>query len=97
MSEPTSQRVAFISLVASESKKGHVRVLVNDEIIMQIDVPTARKLVGMFQEAIEASITDEMIFKFFSETMKLDDMQCTMILADFRELRQGSKDIIFEQ
>ncbi len=61
----------------------------------QLDVPKAREVVGMFHAAIEAAVSDTVVFQFLTQKVGLDDARATMVLQDFRELRQGSRGTVY--
>ena len=65
------------------------------EIKTQWDIRKAREIRDMLSEAIEAAISDTIIFKFMHEKIGLDKDRAALTLVDFRELRQGSKDTVY--
>jgi uncharacterized protein YpmS len=83
------------SLLSNRDKKGKVNILKDGEIVFQFDVTKAKEVCQMLHEAIEAAISDEMIYQFFITKVKLDDARASSILLDFRELRQGSKETVY--
>lgn len=80
------------SILSQRTKRGMVELALNNEST-QMDLDKAREVVGMLQAAIEAAITDELIVGFFTARgLSIED--ATRLLADFRELRQGSRDVV---
>jgi len=49
----------------------------------------------MLQQAIEAAMTDQMLYQFLTERIKLKPEAAAAALVDFRELRQGSRDRVY--
>lgn len=62
------------------------------EIKTQWDIRKAREIHQMLGEAIEAAISDTMIFKFMRERVGLPEEKAVGVLADFREIRQGKRE-----
>lgn len=89
-----SGHITVSTLLSSSSKEGRVELTLNGEIT-QLDLPKAREVVGMLQGAIEAAASDQMIYTFLTERVGLDPDKAAMALADFREIRQGSKDVVY--
>jgi len=90
------------TILSNRTKKGMVNFkieeLVENEVVKTIvtqwDLTKARYIRDMLSSAIEAAVSDEMIYQFFIEKVKLDDARASQILLDFREIRQGSKGVI---
>jgi len=85
--------IAVSTLLSSRTKEGQVELAVNGELT-QMDLNKAREVVGMLQQAIEAAASDQMIYIFFTTRMGLDDETASRILVDFREIRQGSRNLV---
>jgi hypothetical protein len=49
----------------------------------------------MLSQAIEAAISDTLIFQFLSQKLGLSEDAAGAALLEFRELRQGSKKSVF--
>lgn len=64
------------------------------QVKTQWDIRKAKEIRDMLSEAIEAAITDTIIFKFMHERVGLDKDKAALTLLDFREIRQGSKEIV---
>jgi hypothetical protein len=86
--------IEIASILSHRTKAGMVEFTLNGEKT-QMDLAKAREVVGMLQGAIEAAVSDELIYKFFITKVALDDGRATAILLDFRELRQGSRSTVF--
>jgi hypothetical protein len=63
--------------------------------LTQMDLDKAREVVAMLQGAIEAAISDELMFKFLTEKVGLDPEKASAALLDFREMRQGSRSTVY--
>jgi hypothetical protein len=81
------------TLLSARTKEGRVELAVNDEAT-QMDLAKAREVVGMLQEAIEAAVSDQLIYAFLTQKVGLSDGSASRALLDFRELRQGSREIV---
>lgn len=89
----TGDRIEVGSLLSAASKEGRVELVLNGEI-SQMDLPKAREVVGMLQGAIEAAATDQMLFAFLTTRIGLSADAAGRALLDFRELRQGSRQVV---
>lgn len=90
------ERWEVASLYGARTRKGLIELTINDRKI-QIDLPKAREIVGMMQGAIEAAISDELLFKFLTERIGLDMDAAARALLDFREMRQGTRGTVYPQ
>jgi hypothetical protein len=79
------------TLLSSRTKEGRVELALNGELT-QMDLDKAREVVAMLQSAIEAAISDGMLFKFLTERIGLEPDRAAAALLDFREMRQGSRE-----
>jgi hypothetical protein len=86
--------ITVSTLLSSRTKEGRVEFSLNGEIA-QMDLPKAREVVGMLQSAIEAAVSDELVFKFLTTKIHLSAEAASAALIDFRELRQGSREIVY--
>ena len=84
--------ITVSTLLSSRTKEGRVELALNGELT-QMDLPKAREIVGMLQCAIEAAISDELWYRFLTEKIGMEPERASMALLDFRELRQGTRDI----
>ena len=96
--------IELASILSNRTKEGMVELLlqnINDdgfpakEIKIQMDITKAKEVHRMLGEAIEAAVSDTIIYKFFREKVKFDEEKAVMVLLDFRELRQGSKKTVY--
>jgi len=85
--------VVVSSLLSSRTKEGRVELAVNGELT-QMSLDKAREIVGMLQGGIEAAVSDQLIYAFLTTKVGLDPERATAALLDFRELRQGSRDVV---
>lgn len=82
------------TLLSHRTKTGKVELALNSEST-QMDLDKAREVVGMLQSAIEAAISDELLFAFLTTKVGLSPEAAAAALLDFRELRQGSRATVF--
>ena len=80
-----------VSTLVNRQGQGKVDFQLNGEIT-QMDLDKAREIVGMLQTAIEAAVSDQLMVQFLRERIGLDQDKATAALADFREMRQGSRE-----
>ena len=85
--------IAVSTLLSSRTKEGQIELAVNGELT-QMDLNKAREVVGMLQQAIEAAASDQMLYTFMTERVGLDNERASRMLADFREIRQGSRNLV---
>lgn len=81
------------SLLSRSTKEGRVEFALNGEAT-QMSLEKAREVVGMLQEAIEAAVSDQMLYAFLTTKVNLSDETASRALLDFRELRQGSREVV---
>ena len=91
---PTNTDITVSTLLSSRTKEGRIDFTLNGELT-QMDLPKAREVVGMLQGAIEAAVSDELIYKFLIEKVGLEQDRASAALVDFREMRQGSREIVY--
>jgi len=91
---PASTDITVSTLLSSQTKEGRIDFSLNGELT-QMDLGKAREIVGMLQQAIEAAMTDQMLYQFLTERIKLKPEAAAAALVDFRELRQGSRDRVY--
>ena len=84
--------IAISTLLSSKTKLGKVELALNGELI-QMDLDKAREIVGMLQGAIEAAISDELVYRFLVQQCDFTDGTASAALMDFREMRQGTKGV----
>ena len=88
---PPGTEITVSSLLSSQTKEGRVELVLNGEIT-QMDLDKTREVAGMLQSAIEAAVSDMLIYKFLTERIGLESNSAAAALVDFREMRQGSRD-----
>lgn len=92
----TDTHIEIASILSQRTKQGMVELTLNGEKT-QMDLPKAREVVGMLSGAIEAAVSDELVFKFLTQKIGLSEASAAAALLDFRELRQGSRSTVFPQ
>lgn len=90
---PANTDITVSTLLSSRTKEGRIDFTLNGELT-QMDLDKAREVVGMLQGAIEAAISDELLYRFLTEKIGLEPERASAALVDFRELRQGSRDLV---
>lgn len=88
-----STDITVSTLLSQRTKEGRVEFSLNGEFT-QMDLGKAREVVWMLQWAIEAAISDELMYRFLTEKIGLEPERAAGALVDFRELRQGSRDLV---
>lgn len=86
--------ITVSTLLSNRTKRGAIDFTLNGELT-QMDLDKAREVVGMLQGAIEAAITDELLFRFLTTQVDMAPATAAAALVDFREMRQGSRDIVY--
>jgi hypothetical protein len=84
-----------VSVILSQTtRQGMVELTLNREKT-QMELDKAREVHGMLSQAIEAAVSDTLIWQFLTQKIGLDEDKAAHALLDFRELRQGSREISF--
>lgn len=83
-------RIEIGTILSQRTKEGVVELQVNGERV-QMELPKAREVLGMLAGAIEAAVSDALIFAFLTQRIGLTEDQAAAALLDFRELRQGTR------
>ena len=91
---PTGTDITVSTLLSARTKEGRIDLTLNGELT-QMDLGKAREIVGMLQGAIEAAVSDELVYKFLTEKVGLEPDRAAAALIDFRELRQGSRGLVY--
>jgi hypothetical protein len=91
---PTDTDITVSTLLSSRDHTGRIDFTLNGELT-QMDLGKAREVVGMLQRAIEAAISDELLYRFLIEKIGLEPDRAGAALLDFRELRQGSRSTVY--
>lgn len=89
----TESGITVSTLLSSQDQTGKVDFTLNGEIT-QFDLDKARLVVRMLNEAIECAVSDELVYKFLTQKIGIDHDRALAALIDFREIRQGSRDIV---
>ena len=87
-------RIEIASILSNRTKQGLVELAI-DDTKTQMTIDKAREVCQMLHQAIEAAITDTLIYQFMRERVGVDEDRAAQILLDFRELRQGSKSVVY--
>ncbi len=90
---PTNTDITVSTLLSSRTKEGRIDFTMNGELT-QMDLDKAREVIGMLQGAVEAAISDELMYRFLTTRIGLAPEAAGAALVDFRELRQGSRDTV---
>ena len=90
---PTGTDITVSTLLSSRDKTGRIDFTLNGELT-QRDLDKAREVIGMLQGAVEAAISDELLYRFLTEKVGMEPERASMALLDFRELRQGSRQLV---
>lgn len=85
--------IVVSTLLSSKTKEGKIDFSMNGELT-QMDLDKARLIVSMLQGAIEAAVSDELMYKFLVTKVGLEPERASYALIDFREMRQGSKNAV---
>lgn len=89
--------IELATILSQRTKQGMVQFIIKQgdtEIKTQWDIAKAKHIRNMLLEAIEAAISDSLIYHFMIEKVGMSEEKASMVLYDFRELRQGSRDVI---
>lgn len=84
-------KIEVASIVSQRTRAGMVELTVDDTRV-QMDLPKAREVIGMLNGAVEAAISDELVFRFLTERAGLSPEAAGAALLDFREMRQGTRE-----
>jgi hypothetical protein len=93
---PDVTRIEIGSILSARTKEGMVELTLNGEKT-QMDLAKAREVRGMLDGAIEAAVSDGLVFAFLTQKVGLEAGAAAQALLDFRELRQGSRSTVFPQ
>jgi hypothetical protein len=93
--DPTGEtHIEIGSILSHRTKAGLVELTINREKV-QFDLAKAREVAAMLSGAIEAAVSDQLLFAFLTTKVGLDADAAGRALLDFRELRQGSRGIVY--
>lgn len=62
---------------------------------LQLELPKAREIRSMLDGAIEAAVSDALLYRFLHDKIGLSEDAAGRALLDFRELRQGSRRTVY--
>ena len=97
MTKAKETRIEIGTILSMRTKQGMVELQLNGERT-QMDLDKAREVRGMLDGAIEAAVSDQLLFAFLtSKKIGLPESAAAAALLDFRELRQGSRETVFPQ
>jgi len=82
------------TILSHRTKQGVVEFCLNGEKT-QMDLDKAREVRSMLDGAIEAAVSDGLIFAFLTTKIGLPEDRAAAALLDFRELRQGSRKTVY--
>jgi len=91
---PEATGLEVASILSQRTKQGLVEMTLGREKV-QMDLDKAREVLGFLHGAIEAAVTDQMLFAFLTEKVGLTPDSASAALLDFREMRQGSRDTVY--
>lgn len=86
--------VEIATILSHRTKQGMVEFTLNGEKT-QWDIAKAKEICEMLHGAIEAAISDTLVYSFLTQRVGMSDEKASMALMDFRELRQGSRGTVF--
>jgi hypothetical protein len=84
------------TILSHRTKQGMVELTLNDEKT-QMDLDKAREVLSMLAGAIEAAVSDGLLYAFLTKKVGMHEDRAARALLDFRELRQGSRSTVFPQ
>jgi hypothetical protein len=91
---PAGTDITVSTLLSSRTKEGRIDFTLNGELT-QMDLPKAREVIAMLHAAVEAAVSDELVYKFLTTKIGLEPAAASAALVDFRELRQGSRGLVY--
>lgn len=93
MEKEKDTRIEVGTILSARTKQGMVELALNGEKA-QMDLDKAREVLGMLSGAIEAAVSDGLIYAFLTTKIGLPEQAAVRALLDFRELRQGSRSTV---
>lgn len=87
-------KLEIASILSHRTKEGLVELQLGEQRI-QMDLAKAREVRGMLDGAIEAAVTDQLLFAFLRQQCDFTEGAAAAALLDFRELRQGSRSTVY--
>jgi hypothetical protein len=80
--------------ISARTKQGMIEIAIraaDDAVTIQLELPKAREIVGMLTGAIEAAVSDQLLYEFLTQRIGIAPEAVGPVLLDFRELRQGTR------
>lgn len=87
MSDQGRAEFRISSVVDANTDQGMVRVALGDQASALLTLDDARAVAAALQAAIEAAVSDAMIFRWVIEKVGVEREQAASLLQDFREMR----------
>lgn len=91
--------IELASIYGAKTKQGLVEMVITpqdgERLKIQMDLPKAREVLGMLSGAIEAAVTDGLLMRFLTINVGLSEDAAARALLDFREMRQGSRGVVY--
>lgn len=87
-------KIEIGTILSNRTKEGMVEFQINDTKA-QMDLAKAREVHNMLGAAIEAAVSDTVVFKFLTAKIGMTEELAARALLDFRELRQGSYKTVY--
>jgi hypothetical protein len=94
--KPEGTRIEFSTILSDRDGEGKVEMMVNSEVV-QFDLAKARHVRSMLDGAIEAAVSDGLLYRFLVDKVGMSTEVAGRALLDFREMRQGSRDTVYPQ
>ncbi len=97
---PNEKRLIDLSIetiLSMKTKEGMINFTLKTEdnqISTQWDIPKAKHILNMLHEAVEAAISDAMVYQFMRKEVGLSDEKASMVVHNLREYRQGTMEIV---
>lgn len=95
MNSDKQQYLEIGTILSNRTKEGMVEFKLGGKVESQWDISKAKEIHRMLGEAIEAAVSDTLIYKFLVTKVGFDEEKAARVLLDFRELRQGTRGITF--
>ncbi len=92
--ETESGTIEIGTILSRRTSRGMVELALNREST-QLDLDKAREVAEMLRAAIEAAVSDELLYRFLTTKIGLAPEAAAAALLDFRELRQGSRATVY--
>lgn len=88
--------VEIATILSHRTKQGVVEFMLNGEKT-QWEIDKAKEIHRMLGEAIEAAVSDSLIYAFMTQRVGMSEDKASTVLLEFRELRQGSRGTVYPQ